>query len=204
MLGVAFALLAGCLIGLLRGGSFRRLESVRLERVPLVFVALGVQIAAGALEFAGGGHIALGLTLAAYAGIGWFAVSNRRLIGMPVLAVGALLNFIAIAVNNGMPVSDEALHRAGLPDPYVGKNGAVIRAAHHVLTSHDRLRFLTDVIPLKYGTVVSVGDLLIWSGIILLVQHLVVGPRGRHGRAPVDRADGASAQEDAAARSPSA
>jgi len=189
MLGVSFALLAGCIVGLVRGGSFRRLEAVRLARVPLVFVALALQIAAASTEFAAGGRVALGLTLAAYAGVGWFAVANRREIGMPLLALGAVSNFVAIAVNGGMPVSDDALHRAGLADPYLSRSGGVIRAAHHVLTDRDRLRFLTDIIPLRYGTVVSVGDLLIWAGIILLVQHLVVGRRGRHGRVASEHAE---------------
>jgi hypothetical protein len=187
MIGVAFAIIVGCLIGLVRGGSFRRLEAVRLARVPLVFLAFGLQIAAAATEFTAGGRVGLAFTLAAYLGVAWFAYANRRQVGMVLLALGSLSNFVAIAVNGGMPVSDDALHRAGLHDPYRNAAGATIRAAHHVLTDRDRLRFLTDIIPLRYGTVVSFGDMLIWAGIILLLQHLLVGPRGRHGSAPAER-----------------
>ncbi len=98
---------------------------------------------------------------------------------MPLLASGAFSNFLVILLNGGMPVSESALRRAGVTDAF--RNGASrIKGAHIPLLPGARLRFLADVIPLRFGSVVSVGDLLIWAGLILLLQQLMVGPRGRH------------------------
>jgi hypothetical protein len=178
MLGVLAAIVAGSVVGLLRGGSFRRLEQVRLRRIPIVFAGVACQAVATVFERYGSGWTAFAFTLGSFACIAWFAFENRRETGMPLIALGSLSNFLVIVVNGGMPVSVDALRRAGLGDNM--RATLFRRGAHHALTPSTRLDFLADVIPLRYGTVVSVGDLLIWAGIILLLQQLMVGPRGRH------------------------
>ena len=61
--------------------------------------------------------------------------------------------------------------------------GAVVKGAHHALTDSSRLRFLADVMPITVTqNVVSVGDLFIWAGVLILVQQLMVGPRGKRRR----------------------
>jgi hypothetical protein len=179
MIGVLVAMAVGIVIGIARGGSFRRLDTIHLRRVPVVFAALACQIAGTVVERAAGGWLSFALAMLAYAGIAWFAYTNRTEIGMPIIVLGALSNFAAIVANGGMPVSLDAMRRAGQRDPFHGLGGHV-KGAHIPLRAGVRLRPLTDIIPLRYGTVVSVGDMLLWAGLILLLQQLLVGPRGRH------------------------
>jgi hypothetical protein len=87
-----------------------------------------------------------------------------------------------ILANQGMPISASAAARAG----YAGETAQnlVVRGKHFISTGDDaRLLFLGDVIPLGGGpAVASIGDLIIWAGMILLIQDLMRGPRGRRAR----------------------
>src|SRR5688572_24476569 len=178
MLGVVASLVIGSIIGLVRGGSFRRLEEVKLRRLPVVFVGVAFQVASVIAEQNLLGGLAFAFTIGSFVSIAWFAGANRREIGMPLIALGALSNVAVIVANGGMPVSRHAMRLAGLAENL--RANLFVRGAHHPMTSDTRLPFLADIIPLRYGTVVSVGDLLIWAGLMLLLQQLMVGPRGRH------------------------
>lgn len=181
MLGLLIALALGAAIGLARGGSFKQLERVHLAWLPVVFAAVGAQVLASIFNTRADGWISFGLVLAGFGMIFAFAFANRRHIGMPLVALGSFCNFLVILVNRGMPVSLSAAGKAGLPNPLAGAQGTLTKGAHRLLTDHTRLDFLADIIPLRVSrTVISVGDLLIWAGLILLLQHLMVGPRGRH------------------------
>ncbi|MCA1833824.1 MAG: DUF5317 domain-containing protein [Actinomycetota bacterium] len=183
MLGLVVAIVIGIIIGLARRGSFARLQGVRLEKTAILYAAVLAQIVSAVAERSAGRWPAFALIVTAYAGVCAFAVANRHLIGMPLIALGALGNFIVIAVNGGMPVSRRALALAGLGNPFEGRAKALLRGAHHLMAPQSRVTFLADVIPLRVGaTVISVGDILLWAGIVLLLQHLLVGPRGRHRR----------------------
>jgi lipoprotein signal peptidase len=185
MLGILVALVIGCVVGLVRGGSFRRLEKAHVRRLPLVFVGVGFQIASTVSEQAGAGWLAFACTLGSFGCVAWFAFENRREVGMPLIAFGAVSNLAVIIANGGMPVSIDAIRRSGR-GPHL-RPTFFTRGSHEALVDSSRLSFLADVIPLRYGTVVSVGDLLIWAGMILLLQQLMVGPRGRHVPAPASR-----------------
>jgi len=108
-----------------------------------------------------------------------FAALNWRLPGMAFIAIGAAMNYTVILVNRGMPISAAAAARVG----YGGAKAQelVIRGKHFInAAGHARLSVLGDVIPLwRQPTVASAGDLIIWSGLILVVASLVLGPRGR-------------------------
>ena len=176
MIGLVVAVAAGILIGFIRGGSLRTLGDTDLRAVWVVFVGVGLQLASTVAEHADLGGLALGLVLASFTGVLWFAALNFRLPGMTLIALGALCNLVVISVNGGMPVSREALEKVGLGD-------TTFRGAHHALTDDSRLTFLADVIPISVSAnVVSVGDIIIWAGILLLIQQLMVGPRGKRRR----------------------
>jgi hypothetical protein len=176
MIGLLLALLFGILIGVLRGGSLKTLSAAQLRGVPLVFAGVVLQIASTFGERTSAHWLPLALVLASFACVGGFAALNFNLPGMTLIAAGALCNLIVISVNGGMPVSLTAIERAGLDDPF----GSGAKGAHHALTSSDHLRFLADVIPVRVmANVISVGDILIWAGLLLLIAQLMVGPKGK-------------------------
>ncbi|WP_081995743.1 DUF5317 domain-containing protein [Thermus sp. 2.9] len=98
--------------------------------------------------------------------VGYGLYQNRHLKSLYLVLVGLLLNTAVIFVNGGhMPVSAEALERAGIGDfvPIVESKGD---AVHALLDETTRLPFLGDVIPLPpLRKVVSPGDLFILLGI---------------------------------------
>ncbi|WP_394172106.1 DUF5317 domain-containing protein [Guptibacillus hwajinpoensis] len=103
---------------------------------------------------------------------------NRKMnIGILLLFIGVLLNFIVMFVNGGrMPVSLEA---ATILDPAYAeaiKNG--LYGKHAVLTDHTLVGFLGDVIPITdpypKDQVISIGDIVMNIGIFIFIQHVMV------------------------------
>jgi hypothetical protein len=186
VIGLILAVAVGIIVGLARGGSFANLSRTQLHGVPLVFAGVVLQIASTIAERADLTWLPLALVLGSFALTFGFAALNRRLPGMTLIAIGALMNFIVIAANGGMPVSLDALDRAGLGNPFEG--GAVTKGAHHALDDDDRVTFLADVIPIKVtANVVSAGDIVIWAGLLLLIQQLMVRRPGKRRRGAGER-----------------
>jgi hypothetical protein len=183
VIGLIVAVALGLVIGLARGGSFRNLSDAELRAAPLVFVGVALQVGSTFAEHANMHWLPLGLVLASFACVAGFAALNFTLPGMTLVAIGALCNLLVISANGGMPVSLRALDRAGLGNPFTGPGAADVKGAHHVLRPGTHLRFLADVIPITVtANVVSVGDIVIWAGLLLLVAELMVGPKGKRRR----------------------
>jgi hypothetical protein len=178
MLAFLVVVTIGLGIGLVRGGSFRNLGAARLRLVPLIYVALGLQIGAQFVPEERS-MIAYGCVIASYAVLFAFAGANFRVAGMVFIAVGAAMNYAVILANQGMPISAEAAGHVG----FTGAQAArlVLRGKHVISSGHAAsLWYLGDVIPLwRQPAVASAGDLVVWSGLVLLIQRLVAGPRGR-------------------------
>jgi Family of unknown function (DUF5317) len=179
VIGLFMAVALGLLIGLLRGGSFKNFSRAELRGVPLVFAGVILQLSSTLAERADLHWLPLTLVLLSFALVFAFAALNFSLPGMGLIAIGAICNLLVIAANDGMPVSLDALDKAGLGNPFAGP-GALVKGAHHALEPGTHLRFLADVIPITVtANVVSVGDIVIWAGLLLLVAQLMVGPKGK-------------------------
>ena len=169
---------AGIAVGLARGGALGGLREPGIRSLRLGLAALAVQALVVLLPLrAIGLPLVLGpvLLLAALATLLWVARPNARLPGVPLFALGLLLNLLVALANLGMPVPVATLERAGV---------AVERpvpdrpdAKHVVERGGTRLGLLGDrlaVRPLRavtgYGTVIEL------AGLFLLLQHLVRGP----------------------------
>ena len=169
---------AGVAVGLARGGALRRLREPGVKAVRLGLAGLAVQALVVVLPLrAVGLPLVVGavLLLAALATLLEVARANGRLPGVPLVALGLLLNLVVVLANLGMPVPAETLERAGIrveqpapdrPDP------------KHVLERDGtRLGLLGDrlaVRPLR--TVTAYGTVIELAGLFLLLQYLVRGP----------------------------
>jgi hypothetical protein len=154
------------------GGRLGALAEVRLRRVWAIFAALGLAVVATGLPGLPDGVRSL-LLVAAYPVGGVFLAANWRVPGIPLAALGAALNLLAIAANGGvMPASPAAVARAGLADDPGFQNSAVL--------ADPRLAFLGDVfaVPASWplSNVFSVGDMLIAVGLAWGV-HRICGSR---------------------------
>jgi hypothetical protein len=175
---LVFLLVAGVAVvaGLARGGVLRGLTETPVRNRRLGLVCLGVQAFVVALPLRAIGlpyglgalllAVALGVLLAV-------ARANGSLAGVPLIALGLLLNLVAVVANAGMPTSESTLARAGVaveqPPPHRPD-------AKHVLAGEGtRLGLLGDrlaVRPLR--AVVSYGTVCELAGLFLLLQYLLL------------------------------
>jgi hypothetical protein len=175
---LVFLLVGGAAVvtGLARGGQLRGLTKTSVRNRTLGLVCLGVQAVVVALPLrAIGLPFGLGALLLAVALGTLLAVAraNGRMPGVPLIALGLLLNLVAVLANAGMPTSEATLARAGVaverPLPHRPD-------AKHVLAGEGtRLALLGDrlaVRPLR--AIVSYGTVCELAGLFLLVQFLLM------------------------------
>jgi Family of unknown function (DUF5317) len=174
---IYLAVLASVLVA---GGKLSALADIALRRSWLAVAAIVVQV--GVISALPGGSHALhaGVHILSYGLLGAFAWSNRRIAGVPVIALGGLLNFIAITANRGVMPTDP---HAAASIPRATRTGDFANSA---VLAHPRLGFLGDVIgtppswPLH--NVFSIGDLVIVAGVAVLVHVACASRLGRIGR----------------------
>jgi len=175
------------MIGWARGGrSWSKLASLSLRCSWLIPIALSLQVVAFSSQFEDLGwserfgpplYVFSILLLLLAVGL------NLHLMGMRILGLGLLLNFLVIAANGGyMPVSPDNLERAGLLH-----QAELLRARGRfsnstLLADQTRLPFLADIFfippPLPLHNVFSLGDVFIAIGGFLLAMRAMQG-KGR-------------------------
>ena len=163
-------------VGLLTGGSLRFFEGVRIHWWVLGPIGLALQLVSIPGRSAWLVGLAVEALVASYVVLLALVAVNRRAPGAMLMTAGLALNLVVVAIDGGMPVSRAAVRAVG-----VGGHELVIAeegAKHHVMSSDDVLRPLADVIPVPrpFGVVLSVGDVLLYAGI---VWFLVSVTRGR-------------------------
>lgn len=99
-----------------------------------------------------------------------FAAGNLHLSGMRILGLGLALNVLVGALNGGyVPVDPAAAARAGVKIAHIQAGESVKRA---MMGPDSRLPLLGDVIPVPWPRpmLVSIGDLLIALGVVVMIQ----------------------------------
>ena len=171
-----FVLPIGVLIGYLSGGRLSSLEKLRLRWLPLVFVALVIQLlifplftSTAIITFAKSPLHILSYILLAI----WIAV-NIRVAPIVLLSLGAVCNFSVLIANGGhMPASINALQRAGLPTLAERLMQDGVYANLVLMSDSSHLNFLGDALYLPqwipFSAAFSIGDLLIMLALIWLI-----------------------------------
>lgn len=172
------AVAVGVVAGLLLRGSLKNLADTRLRLWPLAFVGLALQLLPLLLDVPDWvGSVSLPVS---YLILLVFVVANLRLPGFWLIGVGFLLNALVIGINDGMPVSDSALHTAaGRRYPALLHQLHTDRAGkHHLATDDDELMPLADVIPVgpPFHQVLSVGDIVWLAGTAWMVAAAMRRP----------------------------
>jgi len=176
---LALAALLGTLGGLWHGGALRHFARLSF-RWPLIFLA-GLLLRAVAFSpLVSHGGAASALYAVALALLVTGMAVNRRIVGIELVLLGLLLNAAVILANGGaMPITTDALRSIGQYDFALrlrdqGPIGHVALATPETL-----LRGLADVIPLAplpfLGLVVSIGDLLIATGVLVIFYFGTLG-----------------------------
>lgn len=168
-------------IGFLAGGSLRPFERFRVHWWAGAVTGLalqGIPLASGI-----GRPVGTIVLLASYGVLSAFALVNRRLPAAWMVIAGLALNFLVIAANGGMPVSANALDVAGVSAEGLVGAGSL---KHHLMGPGDVLTLLGDVIgiPPPVGAVISIGDVLLYAGVAILVVAVMLGRSGENRRPP--------------------
>jgi hypothetical protein len=156
-------------LGLRWGGQVDNLTS---WRPPLLYVLAGgvsLTILVDVLPLSGGfmtvlSLIAMGMLMA-------FAFVNIRTGGMVLILVGFGLNFVVTLLNWGTPVSTAALESAGIVS--ADETSRLVLDGGREVASGAFVGFLGDVIPLPWHQVISIGDLIVLVGLVLVTSSVV-------------------------------
>lgn len=174
MIVVVTVAVAGLVAGLIAGGSVRNFDRIHAYWWGAAAAGLGLQ--AIPLDRWLDDQAVVVTIVASYVALIAFVWVNRRLPGAPLLLLGLAMNMLVIGANGGMPVSETAIRAAGGTEGVLPS--AIDDAKHHLMTSSDVLTPLADVIglPPPISTVLSVGDVFLYAGIVVF---MVVVMRGR-------------------------
>jgi len=140
---VTFTLAAAT--GYLLRGRLSSLGALRVRWAPLALVGLALQFAP-----LPGRTLPLAALFVSFVVLTAFAIVNIRVGGFPLILIGVLLNFTVIAVNDGMPVTRQALVASDQINTltYLVQNGG---AKHHLADSKDRLLLLLTLLRVGAG-----------------------------------------------------
>jgi hypothetical protein len=168
---IAVAIVAGVLIGLLRGGRIANLADAAFRLWPLLVIGIVVQ---GAAAFTGDAGIGVTLILVSYVLLLGFCVLNLGHAGMGVVFVGIALNLVVMGLNGGMPVRRDAIVAAGITSSVSDVDTLDFGTKRHLETRDDRLPVLGDIIPVPVaGEVLSFGDLAMSVGVAAVLVNLL-------------------------------
>ena len=166
MILIVLALL--CLLSVpLTGGRLSRLTSIRVRGTWVPVAALAVQVLIITILPEGHESLHKAVHTATYVLIGVFLWSNRKLPGVKIIGLGAFLNALVITVNDGQMAASATSERlAGLHLPPGFENSAPL--------AHPHLLWFGDVIPWPgpFPNVLSIGDLLIYTGTLILLHRV--------------------------------
>jgi hypothetical protein len=169
---ILYGLAFGLLVGLLAGGRLERLGDISVRWWPLAISGLLVQLVVFSPAGDGiPGDVASLAYSASTAAVLVVVLRNIRLPGLPLIALGATLNLLAIIANGGhMPADPNALIAAGRASGTgANSNGSVV--------AHPLLAPLTDIFAIPAGVplanVFSIGDVLIGLGVAIALVGLM-------------------------------
>lgn len=159
----------------LLGGRITALADLPLRRPSLAVGAIAIQILVISVVPSGLPEaVSTTLHMSSYVLLGAFAWANRRIVGVPIVALGGLLNFIAITANGGvMPTDPDAAASLARQVP----EGEF---ANSQVLPDAKLQFLGDVFAtpasLPIHNVFSIGDGILLIGVFVLV-HVACGSK---------------------------
>lgn len=164
------SIIVAIIIGFLSKGSLSNLKYIRIKGIAFIFASFAVELVAKILlkmNMIELGVISFTLHFITYMLIFIMIFKNKHSLGMKFLGIGTLLNAIVILCNGGiMPIGTNALKQLEIPLT------SDIEGMYHIANEATRLLYLGDILPVhlwKIGFIVSVGDIFIMIGLIVII-----------------------------------
>jgi hypothetical protein len=174
---VALVVVGAAIIAVISGGRWHAFTHQLLRAPGYVVVAVAAQVLGAVLadHTSADWVYPTGLALSAASAL-IFCIANLRVDGVPLVALGLVLNAVVVARNGAMPVSIAAASRAGVSTLTVATGND---PRHTIAGRGSKWRALGDVIPVPLPVapeVVSAGDVLVAAG---LGEFILVTSRRR-------------------------
>lgn len=166
------------LLGLIRGGRLANLSGLKLKYPLLILLSVVIDYCGIILMQSGilsSRPVVFASAIVHYALLFAFIWFNRRLPFLWCAGAGSLLNFIVIMLNGGsMPLSAKVTEIAEIS----GNLRHLVEGRfliYHIINESTWLWFLGDVIhiPWPIHSFISIGDILLYAGVFLLIQSVV-------------------------------
>ena len=176
---ILYAVPLGLIVGAMLGGRLAGLAAIHFRWAGLALFGFGAQVVLFSDPVtARVGDLGPLLYVASTALVFVAVLRNLAIRGMPLVAAGAASNLAAIVANGGyMPTSASAAAEFGRSAPEAYSNSSIVESP--------LLAPLTDTIPLPqwlpFANIVSVGDLLIAAGIVVVIAAAMQAGRRRVG-----------------------
>ena len=165
------------IVGKLRGGRFSHMKDAEIHKWYLIVSAFLVEFIAVFLSNKGYQLVSnniLAIHFISYSLLFSGIYFNISKLSFKLIMLGTFLNFIVIMLNGGqMPVSQEALIKAGIPEQI---NDEII--THTIIAKDTVLKFLGDIFilpkPYPRPKVFSAGDVFLAVGVFIYIQEIMV------------------------------
>ncbi len=170
------------LLGLIRGGKINNLSKTRLVHPWLIFISVLLEsslILLSKYNIALVRPIVIVSIAMQYLFLFLFVWFNRHLPFNMLIGLGSLLNGLVILLNGGtMPLVDI--------QPYIGNSSFTYEyllngnlPIYHIINEDTKLWFLGDIIriPYPFYVFISIGDIILYAGVFLLLQGLITGKK---------------------------
>jgi Family of unknown function (DUF5317) len=174
---ILYAVPVGLLLGLLLGGRLGGLGEIHFRWAGLAVLGFAFQVVLFSQPVTERvGDLGPPLYVASTALVFIAVLRNLTIRGMPLIALGAGCNLLAITANGGyMPASPTAAAELGREAAEAYSNSAIMASP--------ALAPLTDIIPLPgwlpFTNIVSIGDILIAIGIVVVIVAAMRAGRPR-------------------------
>ena len=171
---ILYSVIIGFALGLILGGRPARLAMIQFRFAWLIVLGFTIQVLLFSTPLTERiGDLGAPLYVLSTGAVFVALLTNLRIPGLPIVAIGAACNLVAIVANGGyMPAAPAALAAAGLLPSSGYSNSTVV--------PDPVLGGLTDVYALPpwlpFNNVFSIGDILIAIGIVVV---FVVAMRDR-------------------------
>ena len=164
---ILYAIVIGLVLGWLTGGRLEHLAGLSFRWTWVAVAGLAVQVALFSAPVSSSiGAAGAPLYVASTAAVLGFVLVNARVAGMPLVALGAASNLVAIVANGGtMPASGAALAAVG-----IGREPGYVNTRElvsPVLAPLGDVFAMPSWMPL--ANVFSVGDVLVGLGIAVVI-----------------------------------
>jgi len=181
-----YGILIGLIIGKIRKGKFEKFGYLTIEYPALVIVGLLMQIMVFMLNLGLsdlGETITKGILISSYGFLIFAIFLNRRIRFLVIVFLGTLFNFVAMAMNDfSVGVTMKAAEKAFDPDIVdLIVSGHVKYFTIIPESQFYRGAFLACRQWSLYPTVITLGDLIIALGMILVIQNIMTDKSIRKG-----------------------